>query len=213
MQHAVCVEVLEAPQDVDRVAPHDRLAEAAVVRAQRRERPAGHPLLVDAEDALGLVELGAGHGKMGFLVLTHLVRLREFWPAPGAFRYVLTDCCAQSVQFWAAHPALQRFFKAGLCDYARFDAEKDTEIHLERAGITLKRGPTLCRPMIVLANYVFSALRQDYFQVFGGKGMPAPLLRAVIAKRRDLRARPLVRKPSLGPSSWDPGAARRPPRT
>ena len=129
-------------------------------------------------EPIHIVELGAGHGKMGFLVLTHLVRLREFWPAPGAFRYVLTDCCEQSLQFWAGHPSLQGFFKAGLCDYARFDAEKDTEIHLERAGITLKRGPTLCRPMIVLANYVFSALRQDYFQVFGGKGMPAPLLRA-----------------------------------
>lgn len=130
------------------------------------------------QEPINIVEIGAGHGKMGFLILKHLLRLREFWPAPGAFRYVLTDCCQQSLDFWKSHPALQTFLKSGLCDYALFDAEVDTEIRLERAGTTISRTSKQQRPMIVVANYVFSALRKDYFQIFGDKSASAPLLRA-----------------------------------
>jgi hypothetical protein len=112
-----------------------------------------------------IVELGAGHGKLGFLILKHLVSLREFWPASNCFRYVLTDYTTSIINFWKNHPSLLKFFNDGLLDYAKFDCETEDAIHLIRTGITLNRS-TLQRPVVFVSNYVFSSLKQDHFQFF-----------------------------------------------
>jgi tetratricopeptide (TPR) repeat protein len=123
----------------------------------------------NSNQPIHIVELGAGHGKLAFLVLRHLVRLREFWPSANCFRYVLTDLNTNILNFWKTHPNLIPFFEDGLLDYSMYDCEDGKDIQLARAGLTLNRS-TLQRPIVVLANYVFSSLKQDHYQIFGSYG-------------------------------------------
>jgi hypothetical protein len=44
------------------------------------EAPAGSPLAVDPSLPVYIVEVGAGHGKLGYLVIEALLRLREYLP-------------------------------------------------------------------------------------------------------------------------------------
>jgi tetratricopeptide (TPR) repeat protein len=114
-----------------------------------------------------IVEIGAGHGKFGYLVLQKLLKLQDFWPRENCFRYILTDFVQETVDFWAQNEPFDPFFRAGMCDYAKFDAEKDTQIFLQRAHQTLdlKNAPN----SIFISNYVFDTLKQDAFRIQNGK--------------------------------------------
>jgi hypothetical protein len=105
-----------------------------------------------------IVELGAGHGKLGYLIVETLLRYRSFYPphgvpgpdsggggggspqprtVPGAgipFKYVLTDAVAATVEAWTAHPSLRDFIAAGVLDVAVFDAERDSQVRRRKAG-------------------------------------------------------------------------------
>ena len=124
------------------------------------------------QQPIHIVEVGAGSGNLGFLILKHLVNLREFWPASNCFRYVLTDFAPNIIEYWKNQENLRPFFDDGLLDYALFDCEgkgtisstNSSEIHLVRTGVTLSRS-TLRSPVIVVANYVFSSLRMDHVQI------------------------------------------------
>lgn len=114
-----------------------------------------------------IIEIGAGHGKFGYLVLRKLLRLKDFWPRENCFQYVLTDFVQDTVEFWKKSESLQPFFRMGMCDYALFDAEKDSEIQLQGCGeiLDLKNAPN----SIFISNYVFDTLPQDAFRIQNGK--------------------------------------------
>lgn len=118
-----------------------------------------------------IVELGAGHGKLGYLVVEALLRYRAFFPATDCilpFKYVLTDVAASNVEAWLQHPHLVDFMEAGALDVAVFDAERDSEIRLRKCGQTLKAG-AVANPVVVLANYVFDSLATDAFRIENGE--------------------------------------------
>lgn len=117
-----------------------------------------------------VVELGAGSGRFGFLMVNALLALRARSPRPDQpFRYVLTDVAERTLAFWRDHPQLQPLFEAGVLDIGRFDAERDATLRLERAGIVLEPGGGGRAPLAVIANYVFDGLPQDVFAVEDGK--------------------------------------------
>ena len=126
---------------------------------------------------INIVEIGAGHGKLGFLVAVKLMKLRSFWPWEMCFRFVLTDIVQETVDYWACNPRLERFLLSGYMDYAVFDAENDTEIHLQRSGEVLNAKyfreshdlPGGQAPVVFIANYVFDTLKQDAFRIERGE--------------------------------------------
>lgn len=121
------------------------------------------------EEPATIVELGAGSGRFGFLLVKALLDLRARSPWPELrFRYVLTDVAEATLAFWRAHPQLQPWFASGVLDLGRFDAVRDSELHLEHAGVTLRPGAGSA-PLAVVANYVFDGLPQDAFLVRGGR--------------------------------------------
>jgi hypothetical protein len=73
-----------------------------------------------------IVEVGAGTGRLSFLIVRELLALREQWPDPAAatppFVYVATDFTPDSLPFWAAHPRLKPLLEAGVLDLAVFGA-------------------------------------------------------------------------------------------
>jgi hypothetical protein len=112
---------------------------------------------------LHVIELGAGCGRFAFLFLRALDDL-----APGApIRYVMTDVAASSIAGWRSHAALRPFVRAGRLDFARFDADADDRVRLLRARRTIAADAPASR-LAVIANYVFSGLRQDAFAVRAG---------------------------------------------
>ena len=88
---------------------------------------------VDPARPVYIIELGAGHGKLGYLIVETLLRYRSFFPATRVpngvpFKYVMTDAFVGSVDAWAQHPSLREFIEAGVIDVAVFDAERDTSV-------------------------------------------------------------------------------------
>jgi len=118
---------------------------------------------------LTFVELGGGSGRFAFLFLRAFLRLcRGSALADLRVRYVLTDFTAKNVAFWREHEAFRPLVAEGVLDFAVFDAEQESELHLLEAGTTLgPRSPG--HPLVVIANYVFDGIRQDAFAFAGGE--------------------------------------------
>jgi hypothetical protein len=125
--------------------------------------------LLDPSQPLYIVELGAGSGRLAFHFLRHFERLiagSAFRSV--AFRYVMTDFAENNLAAWRAHPSLGPWIDAGRLDFARFDAERDEPIALERSGATLSPG-AVRNPVVAIANYVFDSLPVDGFSLENGQ--------------------------------------------
>lgn len=118
-----------------------------------------------------LLELGAGHGQLGFHLVRRLVELRRRLGAEELpFVYVMTDFCDGIVEHWRRQPQLRELVAQGVLDFAVHDVEGDQEIVLLEAGeplaAALARGGG--RPLVAVANYLFDTLRHDLFRLTGG---------------------------------------------
>ena len=90
---------------------------ASRMRRTAGKSPGGAAVSADGEagmEPIHIVELGAGHGKLGFLVLTHLVCMRD----SGRLRCISlrADHCCQQSRFQGT--SCIAGFSTGLCDYA-----------------------------------------------------------------------------------------------
>ena len=145
-------------------------AYAQVIDAHLRDVAAGAHGPEHAASTVQIVEVGAGPGRFAFLVLEQLLALDALRAGLGPrapFRYIVTDLSEANLAFCATHPALRPHLDAGRLDLARFDAERDTELHLRRSGDVLAPAPA-GGPMIVVANYAFDTFTHDAFRVEGG---------------------------------------------
>jgi hypothetical protein len=114
-----------------------------------------------------ILELGAGHGRFGFLCLTQLLaRLRALGPLP-PIRYVLSDFTRHSLDAWLTHPRLAGLLADGTLDIACFDVERSTGLTLHTSGERID-SENPCGPLVVIANYVFDGLTQDAFRTRDG---------------------------------------------
>jgi hypothetical protein len=83
---------------------------AEVLVAFRRDRLRRDP----GEEALWIVELGAGSGRFAHHLLQQLAALCEREGLdPAGFRYVLSDFCAANLEAWAQHPRFVPLFASG----------------------------------------------------------------------------------------------------
>ena len=122
-----------------------------------------------------IVELGAGHGKLGYLVVEALLRMRALLPPAGAgaaanalpFCYVLTDSVDGNVRAMRAAPGASDWIAAGALDFAVCDVERDA---LDAPLELIVSGRALREPrhaLFCIAKYVVSALTTDAFRVTG----------------------------------------------
>jgi hypothetical protein len=124
---------------------------------------------IDRARPLYVLELAAGSGHFAFLFLKKLQAIREELPAVAAIdvRYVMTDLPEANVAAWRANERFGPFLESGRLDFAVFDLEQDTEVHLMRSGDALSPG-SVANPVAVIANYAFDSTRQDLFFVKDG---------------------------------------------
>mmetsp|Transcript_3042 Transcript_3042/g.4527 ORF Transcript_3042/g.4527 Transcript_3042/m.4527 type:complete len:565 (+) Transcript_3042:19-1713(+) len=148
----------------------------------------------DPSEPLYIMELGAGHGKFSFLLLKQLLKLKEFLPKTNLdlpFKLIMSDFTENNIKFWKNHPSLQKYIKAGIIDFAKFDAEQDVEIKLILSGKTLNKN-TIKNPMVLVANYIFDTLRHEAFRINDGK-----LQEALITVTSDREVEPDLNDPGL----------------
>jgi tetratricopeptide (TPR) repeat protein len=136
---------------------------ARVIEGFVRDCLAGRFGPVDAGEPLYVVELGAGSGRLGFMLMQMIDHaLLE----PMKLVYVLTDMVEANVEFCKERKELRRWVDAGRMDFARYEAGTDQPIHLEHAGIDLAPDK-VANPVVGIANYLFCASPQDLFSVIG----------------------------------------------
>ncbi len=138
-------------------------AYAAIVEGFVADCLAGRLGPIDPEEPIYVLELGAGTGRLA----AHFARALE----PRAIEplrlvYVLSDLVEANLEFWRGHEKLAPLLASGRCDLARFDAMRDAVLELERSGRSISAGE-LANPLIVVANYLFDVLPQDFYRAQG----------------------------------------------
>lgn len=138
------------------------------------------------DEPVRVLEVGAGHGRLAFLVLRELWGLEEHWPEvpaqhaarfagvrgaagrPCPFRFIVSDIMGACVGFWEAHECLAPFLQAGVLELAVLDVTRSPpSCVLRPSGATLAPG-SLASPLVVLANYVFNTLQHDLVRLEQG---------------------------------------------
>ena len=173
------------------IVPHFITCNAFVGRAYAkmllgflRDSMHGGPTKLDPKEPLYIIELGAGSGKFGFLMLRALMELTATSPFPlENIVYVMTDFTKQNFDFWTKHEGLKGFVDSGQLDFAIFDAVADEQITLHHSGRVLKP-KSLANPLCVVANYLFDTLYHDIFQI-SQKGALTEGLVSVGSKRAE----------------------------
>ena len=124
--------------------------------------------VIDRNQPLYIIELGAGCGRFGYHFLRAFFAIqRDSVLRDLAITYVMTDVAQSTIDEWRRHPQLAPFIGSGCLDFARFDAERDEELALIEAGRTLS-ADNVANPVAVIANYVFDGLAQDAFVIDDG---------------------------------------------
>ncbi len=124
---------------------------------------------IDLRETLYLLDLGAGTGRFGYLLLKNLREILK----NSVFEkikvcYVMTDFVPATLAFWQNHPYLKPWIAEGLLDFAYYDHQQDTVLEL----ILTKRyltSETIKNPLILIGNYFFNTLPQDLFKIDQGQ--------------------------------------------
>ena len=142
-----------------------------------------------------IVEIGAGHGKLGYLILNHLLTFRESFPK-SIWWIVLSDLlhrrdktiCLCHYWFYSRHYRFAQresfifkvcwwrnlrfrfiwYFSLSCLVYQVLDCEKQQEIELLNSGVKLN-SETMKNPSIFISNYVFNGLKQDLYSYKDGE--------------------------------------------
>lgn len=123
---------------------------------------------LNMHEKIYLIELGGGSGKLCFYILQALEKLKAHVAFPiENIVYLLTDFTESTIAFWQTHADFKPFLDQGKLDFCRYDAVNDTDLHLLRSGICLRKGE-IKNPICVLANYVADTLCHDIFQFNNG---------------------------------------------
>lgn len=112
-----------------------------------------------------IVELGAGHGRFGFLTANHLQQIASnYLPKHFTWKYILTDCAARNIEFYETHAAFKSLLSEGTLDFAKYEAGVDKVLELRHSGEIIDSDhPT--EHLIVIGNYFFDSLPMDVWHV------------------------------------------------
>ncbi len=119
----------------------------------------------NVSDVVHILELGAGHGRLGFQILRQLDKLASFQKEDlPPYCYILSDIVVDTISFYSEHHQFQEYFDRGVLDIAYFDATETTEIELQKSKRKISPGD-LSTPLFTVANYFFDSIPNDLFHV------------------------------------------------
>jgi tetratricopeptide (TPR) repeat protein len=80
----------------------------------------------------------------------------------------MSDLPLKNIKYWQQHASLLPFVRQGCLDFAQFDAEQETSLHLMESGLTIRPGD-LRQPLLIVANYFFDSIPQELLYVDEGQ--------------------------------------------
>ncbi|MBK8700707.1 MAG: SAM-dependent methyltransferase [Saprospiraceae bacterium] len=120
-------------------------------------------------EAVQIVELGAGHGRLCFHILRYLDEMMDqSGHTLPPYRYILSDIATKNLDFFIAHAQFKPYFESGKLDVAYVDAIETTEIKLLISGEVIG-AHTLQQPLVIVANYFFDSIPQHLFYLKAGE--------------------------------------------
>ena len=127
-------------------------------------------LISDPDQPVYIIELGAGSGRFSYHFLKSFLANAEFLRQKEGirFRYIMSDFAPQTIAYWQSHPSLLPFVKESHLAFARYDVGGDALMELSGSQQPLLTG-TVRNPLVVIANYFFDGIPQDYFSIRGGE--------------------------------------------
>lgn len=110
-----------------------------------------------------ILDLGAGHGRLGFHILKHLQNLvsDSIEEIPN-YCYILSDIVEDNLTFLSNHVQLQEFFREGVLDISYYDAIKSEKLYLRKSKKTINPND-LNQPLLAIANYFFDTIPSELF--------------------------------------------------
>ena len=125
--------------------------------------------VIDPEQPIYIVELGAGSGRLAYHFLHQFYpRWRQLALADWPVKFVMTDFVPEILDFWQGQERFQPWVEAGLLDFALFDVMDKRPLTLRQANITLTPDQ-MQNPLILIANYFFDSIPQDSFVIEDGQ--------------------------------------------
>ncbi len=117
---------------------------------------------IDPSEPVYLFDIGAGSGRLAYLLLKNLSRLGLDFP----FVYVMTDMVDENLNFWKNHPKLIPFLERGILDFAFYKNDQTGPLKLVEKGIVMEQA---INPVILIGTYFFDTIPQDLFRVNHGR--------------------------------------------
>lgn len=112
--------------------------------------------LLQLNEAVTIVDVGGGIGRLAFLMLGRLEQIKDQLPVK--VEYLLTDYSTSNVDYYLAHEKLQPYLESGVLRVQVFDAEASQPLEINNGN-----------PIFALANYLFDSLSHDGFKVVNGE--------------------------------------------
>ncbi len=110
-----------------------------------------------------ILELGAGHGRLGFHILKHIQKLVSSLEGQiPKFCYILSDIVEDNLSFFSDHYQLQDYFDQGILDISYFDAIESKKLYLRKSKKTIN-AQDLNQPILAIANYFFDSIPSELF--------------------------------------------------
>ncbi len=126
-----------------------------------------HPFHVS--ETFYLLEVGSGTGKFSFYMLKALKSLLEEYKLSHIkFCYVISDIVENNINFCLENACLKPFIEQGVCDFAYFNVETDSDFELRLKKTTFSKLKSKT-PLIFIANYTFDCIKQDEFEYENNK--------------------------------------------
>lgn len=118
--------------------------------------------LLDLKKTLYIFDLGAGSGRLGWLLLKELIPAIQKLCPDLNLCYVMTDIIEDNLAFCRDHPLLRPYLDAGHLDFAYFQHDQNTPLFLKHRSKELIQADN---PVILICTYYFDTVPQDLFRV------------------------------------------------
>lgn len=118
---------------------------------------------LDPTEPVYLFDLGAGSGRLGYLLIKYLKKLLG---SKQRFVYVMTDMVEENLSFLQKHPLLGAYFDEGILDCTFYKHDQKESITLAKSGKVLGKTKN---PIVLICTYYFDTIPQDLFRAKGGE--------------------------------------------
>lgn len=119
-----------------------------------------HDDRIDDSEPVYLFDLGAGSGRLGYLILNELCNRRNIC-------YVMTDMIEENLKTLETHPQLQSFIEKGALDFSSYNSRESGSLHLRISNKEISPS-SLNNPLIIIGTYFFDTIAHDLFRVSEG---------------------------------------------